>query len=139
MEENKQNPFNGAEMTTILVVADIARSKAFYVDALGAELYREYGGDSVVLKFLGNWLLLVSPGGPTEDKPLTSFVVPQDKNKVAHAVTIQVQDCQKSYDILVSKGVSFLTRPKKRGSETRCFFRDPDGHLFEISEHGKPS
>jgi len=25
--------------------------------------------------------------------------------------------------------------PVSHGPETRCFFRDPDGHLFEISEY----
>ena len=29
----------------------------------------------------------------------------------------------------------FLTPPVTSGAETRAFFRDPDGHLFEISEY----
>jgi catechol 2,3-dioxygenase-like lactoylglutathione lyase family enzyme len=37
-------------VTTILVVSDAARSRDFWVDVLGAELYREYGGTSVVLQ-----------------------------------------------------------------------------------------
>lgn len=28
----------------------------------------------------------------------------------------------------------FLTEPNESAWEVRCFFRDPDGHLFEISE-----
>ena len=28
----------------------------------------------------------------------------------------------------------FLTRPVEREGETRVFLRDPDGHLFELSE-----
>jgi len=28
----------------------------------------------------------------------------------------------------------FLTPPHDWGSEIRCFLRDPDGHLVEISE-----
>lgn len=122
-------------MTTILVVEDIKRSKAFYVDALGAEIYREYGGDSLVLEFLGNWLLLVTTGGPTEDKPDTHFIVPADRNQVSHSFTIRVKDCHQSYKILHEKGVAFITPPVTRGAETRCFFRDPDAHLFEISEY----
>ncbi len=58
-------------VTHILVVADPARSRDFWVDVLGAEVYREYGGTSVVLRFAGTWLLLVSGGGPTE-KHLTA-------------------------------------------------------------------
>ena len=43
----------GADLavTHILVVSDPARSRDFWVEVLGAELYREYGGTSVVLRF----------------------------------------------------------------------------------------
>jgi catechol 2,3-dioxygenase-like lactoylglutathione lyase family enzyme len=70
----------GAEIavTHILVVTDPARSRDFWVDVLGAELYREYGGTSVVLRFAGTWLLLVSGGGPTADKPTVVFRPPAD-------------------------------------------------------------
>jgi catechol 2,3-dioxygenase-like lactoylglutathione lyase family enzyme len=59
-------------VTHILVVADPAVARDFWVDVLGAELYREYGGTSVVLKFAGTWLLLVrrrqsSSGGNSTD------------------------------------------------------------------------
>ena len=134
MDKNN-NPFENSALTTILVVSDMAKSKTFYVDVLGATIFREYGGDSLVLEFLGNWLLLVTPGGPTEDKPDTHFVVPEAKNKVSHTFTIRVKDCMKSYEILKEKGADFITPPFERGAETRCFFRDPDGHLFEISEY----
>jgi catechol 2,3-dioxygenase-like lactoylglutathione lyase family enzyme len=52
-------PGDGVELTHILVVEDAARARDFYVDVLGAELYREYGGTSVVLRAFGTWLLLV--------------------------------------------------------------------------------
>ena len=35
------------EITHLLVVSDLARSRAFYRDVLGAEIYREYGGSSI--------------------------------------------------------------------------------------------
>jgi len=135
MMDKNNNPFEDSALTTILVVSDMAKSKTFYVDVLGATIFREYGGDSLVLEFLGNWLLLVTPGGPTEDKPDTHFVVPEAKNKVSHTFTIRVKDCMKSYEILKEKGADFITPPFERGAETRCFFRGPDGHLFEISEY----
>ena len=47
-------------LTHILVVADLEQSVVWYRDVLGAELYREYGGTSCVLKFQGSWLLLVT-------------------------------------------------------------------------------
>ncbi len=131
----KNNPFEESALTAILVVSDMTGSKSFYVDVLGAKIFREYGGDSLVLEFLGNWLLLVTPGGPTDDKPETHFLPPGDKNCVSHAYTIRVKDCRQSYEILKERGAEFITPPLSRGAETRCFFHDPDGHLFEISEY----
>ena len=135
MSNDQNNPFVDSALTTILVVSDMSKSKGFYVDILGASIFREYGGDSSVLEFLGNWLLLVTAGGPTEDKPNTDFLPPQNKDLVSHAFTIRVKDCRKSYEILKGRGAEFITPPLDRGAETRCFFRDPDGHLFEISEY----
>lgn len=135
MSNNKENPFQDSALTTILVVTDMSKSKSFYVDVLGAKIYREYGGDSLVLEFLGNWLLLVTKGGPTPDKPMTYFNPPADLDSVNHAYTIRVEDCIKSFEILKSRGAEFITPPMDNGAETRCFFRDPDGHLFEISEY----
>jgi len=135
MKLKEQNPFNESELTTILVVSDMKKSKSFYVDILGAELFREYGGTSVVLKFLDKWILLVTAGEPTEDKPKIKFEPPTNNNSISHSFTIRVKDCQKTYDILKEKGAEFITPPYNWGAETRCFFQDPDGHLFEISEY----
>ena len=121
-------------VTHILVVADPVRSRDFWVDVLGATLYREYGGTTVVLRFADSWLLLVSGGGPTADKPAVSFVPPADADRVSHAMTLRVADCHAAYEALRSRGATFLTPPHDWGNEIRCFLRDPDGHLVEISE-----
>jgi catechol 2,3-dioxygenase-like lactoylglutathione lyase family enzyme len=122
-------------LTHILVVADVDRSRRWYADVLGAEPYREYGGDSAVLSFNGAWLLLVTGGGPTDDKPSVTLAPPVDPDHVAHLFTIRVPDCRAAYAALRGRGAEFLTPPVDQGAETRCFFRDPDGHLFEISEY----
>ena len=127
-------PREGVELTHILVVSDLDRSRDFYRDVLGATVYREYGGTSCVLQFQGSWLLLVTGGGPTEDKPDVTFEPPADRRRVSHAMTIRVADCQAAYEILKHRGAVFLTPPHDWGPEIRCFFRDPDGHLLEISE-----
>jgi catechol 2,3-dioxygenase-like lactoylglutathione lyase family enzyme len=127
-------PTRDMELTHILVVSDMDKSKNFYQKILGAEVHREYGGSSCVLKFQGAWLLIVTEGGPTKDKPNTEFTTPTDVNSVSHSMTIRVKDCQKSYELLKARGAEFLTPPIDWGSEIRCFFRDPDGHLFEISQ-----
>ncbi len=129
-----QFPGDGVELTTLLVVTDIERSRWFYRDVLGATVFREYGGTSCVLNFQGKWLLLVTGGGPTKDKPDVTFAPPPDPNIVSHELTIRVPDCQAAYEILKSRGAEFLTPPVNSGWDVRCFFRDPDGHLLEISQ-----
>jgi catechol 2,3-dioxygenase-like lactoylglutathione lyase family enzyme len=127
-------PVEGVELTLLLVVSDVARSRAFYTDVLGAELFREYGGDSAVIRFQGSWLLLVTGGGPTAGKPTVTFAPPQDPDRVSYQLTMRVPDCQEAYTTLRSRGAQFLAPPVDRGGEVRAFFRDPDGHLLEISE-----
>ena len=127
-------PTEGMALTHILVVSDVNRSREFYQKVLGAKVFREYGGTSVVLQFLGGWLLLVTGGAPTQDKPDVSFAPPANPKQVSHAMTIRVPDCQQAYATLQARGAVFLTPPVNWGMEIRCFFRDPDGHLFEISQ-----
>jgi hypothetical protein len=43
-------------------------------------------------------------------------------------------DCQAAYEALRSRGAAFLTPPHDWGAEIRCFLRDLDGHLVEISQ-----
>lgn len=62
-------PAEGMALTHSLVVSDVDRSRRWYAEVLGASLYREYGGSSAVFSFAGAWLLLVTGGGPNEDKP----------------------------------------------------------------------
>jgi catechol 2,3-dioxygenase-like lactoylglutathione lyase family enzyme len=127
-------PTEEMALTHLLVVRDLERSRAFYRDVLGAELYREYGGTSVVLRFLGTWLLLVTGGEPTPDKPDVTFAAPGDPRSVSHSMTIRVPDCQAAYATLRERGARFLTPPVDYDWEVRAFFRDPDGHLLEVSE-----
>ena len=134
---NSQFPTEDMALTHILVVRDLVKAKSFYLDVLGASLHGEYGGTSIVLNFNGAWLLIVTGGDPTKDKPNVSFSPPQDPNEVSHSMTIRVKDCQAAYDILKKRGAVFLTPPTNWGYEIRCFFRDPDGHLFEISQVGE--
>ena len=129
-------PVEGVELSLLLVVSDMAKARWFYQDVLGATLYRGYGGTSVVFQFQGTWILAVTGGGPTQDKPGVTFAPPSDPNTFSAQMTMRVPDCQAAYQVLKARGAEFLTPPvtSEGGAQTRCFFRDPDGHLLEISQ-----
>ena len=126
--------FEARALTRMLVVADAAVSRDWYVEVLDASVYREYGGTSVVLDLDGSWLLLVTGGGPTPDKPRVTLSPPDDPDRVSAQIIFRVDDCRATHELLSARGAEFLTAPVDRGGEIRAFFRDPDGHLFEISQ-----
>jgi catechol 2,3-dioxygenase-like lactoylglutathione lyase family enzyme len=105
-------------LTHILVVTDPARSRAWYLDVLGATLYREYGS-SVVLGFAGTWLLLVEGGGPTDDKPTVTLAPPDDPDRRDNLFTIRVDDCQATDELLrcrVGRSTSARSSSRTTGS-----------------------
>lgn len=126
--------FSASAVTHLLVVRDVDASRDWYVRVLDASVYREYGGTSAVLELFGTWVLLVTGGGPTPDKPTVTFACPEDPDRVSTQMIFRVEDCRAAHELLRSRGADFLTEPLDRGGEIRAFFRDPDGHLFEISE-----
>ena len=131
-------PSEGMELTRLLVVRDIEASRDWYTRVLGATLTGEYGGTSLVLRIVGAWLLVVAGGGPTEDKPTVTFAPPDDPDRVSAELIFRVPDCRAAYETLLGRGATFLHEPVDNGYEVRAFFRDPDGHLFEISSlHGE--
>jgi catechol 2,3-dioxygenase-like lactoylglutathione lyase family enzyme len=131
-------PTEGMELTRLLVVRDVEVSRDWYVGVVGATLEGEYGGTSLVLRIAEAWLLVVTGGEPTKDKPTVTFVSPDDPDRVSAELIFRVPDCRAAYEALVGRGASFLHEPVDNGYEVRAFFRDPDGHLFEISSlHGE--
>lgn len=118
----------------MLVVSDVNVSRDWYVNILDASVYGEYGGTSVVLELLATWLLLVTGGPPSPDKPSVYLAPPADPNSVSAQLIFRIDDCWGTYQLLSERGAEFLAEPLDRGGEIRAFFRDPDGHLFEISQ-----
>src|SRR5438445_12796030 len=92
------------ELTHILVVSDLKRSVAWYRDILGATLTGEYGGTSAVFNYDGAWLLVVTPGGETADKPGTEFVPPLDPSQISHGGTIRGPDFRGSLGRVRARG-----------------------------------
>ncbi|MEO5940581.1 MAG: VOC family protein [Candidatus Limnocylindrales bacterium] len=127
-------PAAATDLTRLLVVSDLGRSVAWYRDVLGAEIVGEYGGTSAVLRFVGSWLLLVTGGGPTADKPGVTMAPPAGPDRASAELIVAVPDCRAAHAELAARGAVFLADPIEYAWEIRAFFRDPDGHLFEISQ-----
>lgn len=126
-------PQSDVILSHILVVDDMERTVAWYRDVLGATLFREYPA-TAVFEINGAWLVLVTGGGPTADKPEVTMATMENSNRVHHSMTFRVADCRAVHAELEARGATFLTPPVETEGEIRAFFRDPDGHLFEISE-----
>jgi catechol 2,3-dioxygenase-like lactoylglutathione lyase family enzyme len=126
--------FEASALTHMLVVTDVDRSRDWYVRVLDARVFAEYGGTSVVLELLDSWILLVTGGGPDRGKPSVTLAPPAEPDRPSAQFIFRVDDCVGLYEFLSGRGAEFLAAPDVRDGETRAFFRDPDGHLFEISE-----
>src|SRR3954451_10263836 len=127
-------PADASDLTHLLVVADLDRSVGWYRDVLGAEVVGEYGGTSVVLRLVGSCLLLVTGGPPTADKPGVAMTARTNEPSVSAELIISVPDCRSAVIELSSRGATFLADPVEYAWEIRAFLRDPDGHLFELTQ-----
>ena len=118
--------------TETLIVADIARSVAFYRDVLGATVLRE--GEPTLLRLKNIWMTINVGGGPTDDKPEVIASPPKDLNRLSSFLNLRVVDIKRCYDLWRSRGAQFITEPKVHKTETRCYIRDPDGYLIEVGQ-----
>jgi catechol 2,3-dioxygenase-like lactoylglutathione lyase family enzyme len=119
-------------LTHFIVSDDVARSRRFYTEVLGGEVVRE--GEPTVVALANSWIIINVGGGPTDDKPTVTLKTPPDPNTASSFLNIRVADVHAIYEAWSAKGAEFLTPPIDRGSEIRCYLRDPDGHLIEIGQ-----
>ena len=85
------------------------------------------------IQIANTWLLVNVGGGPTPDKPTVTLSVP-DPNHINSFMNIRVADIQECYALWRSRGAQFITEPKPKYGETRCYSRDPDGYIIEIGQ-----
>jgi predicted enzyme related to lactoylglutathione lyase len=129
-------PQEGFTVTHFLTVADIERSARFYETVFGGRILSR--GDSKgapgYIQIGNTWLIINVGGGPTPDKPSVTLSVPADPNKVSSFMNMRVADIQACYELWKSRGAQFITEPKDKYGETRCYIRDPDGYLIEVGQ-----
>jgi len=121
-------------VATMLAVADLERSVAFYRDRLDFAV-REASPDLALLARGPMLLYLVTESPPTPDKPGVTLAPPPLPDQTPVNIVFRVADCRAVFDTLRARGVRFLAPPHARAwGGWRCFARDPDGYLIEIEQ-----
>jgi catechol 2,3-dioxygenase-like lactoylglutathione lyase family enzyme len=129
-------PREGFTVAHFLTVADMERSARFYERVFGGRILSR--GDSkgapVYLEIANTWLILNVGGGPTPDKPSVTLGVLADPDRISSFMNIRVADIQACYQLWRNRGAEFITEPKDKYGETRCYIRDPDGYIIEVGQ-----
>ena len=126
-------PAQGLLLTYLVVSADVEASRHFYADVLGGETVLD-AGDFAIVALANGWITITTGGEPTPDKPTVTLRPPVDQNSASGFLHIRVADIDSAYQEWRARGASFLTPPIDRGSEIRCYMRDPDRHLIEVGQ-----
>ena len=127
-------PREGISIAHFLTVTDIDRSLNYYEKIFGARILSRGDGNAPGYLQLANiWMILNVGGGPTPDKPTVALSVP-DPNHINSFMNFRVADIQACYELWRSRGAEFITEPKDKYGETRCYIRDPDGYIIEVGQ-----
>ena len=121
-------------------VKDVDESKKFYTDVLGFD-----EKDDITLGGGYRWCTVVHPSQPelqvhlaVPGPPLAPELVEairrsQDSGGM-NGVGLNVDDCQKTYEELLAKGVEFLQPPSQRPYGTEALCRDNSGNWLVLVE-----
>jgi predicted enzyme related to lactoylglutathione lyase len=128
-------PLEGFTVAHFITVADIDRSIRFYESVFGGRVLSRGNSQGApgYVQIANTWLIMNVGGGPTPDKPAVTLSVPDPEN-LSSFLNIRVADIHKSYEIWRSRGAEFITEPKDKYGETRCYIRDPDGYIIEVGQ-----
>jgi catechol 2,3-dioxygenase-like lactoylglutathione lyase family enzyme len=127
-------------LTTVYCLdQDVARD--FYVDVLGFELNTD-----VTMGEGFRWLTVNHPSqpeleltlmkpGPPLDPDAADFVRRQLEKGQMGGVGLAVDDCRKTFDELVAKGVTFVQEPSDRPYGVEAVMRDVSGNWLVLVEN----
>jgi catechol 2,3-dioxygenase-like lactoylglutathione lyase family enzyme len=105
-------------------------SIAFYRDVLG---FREI--QRPPFSFRGSWLYNYGVQiHIIENVPLAQQA-PEQVDTLANHLALEVDDIDKSIQLLSEHGISFFEQVNAGGIH-QVFFQDPDGHIVEIAVYG---
>lgn len=132
--------FNSISISQIFVL-DQDEALEFYVGKLGMEVKTD--ADLGFMRWLtvnvpgqpDREILLEKPGPPRLDEATADQV--RDlltKGAMGGSLFLTTEDCRKTYDALVAKGVEFTDKPTERPYGIDCGMRDPFGNSIRISQ-----
>jgi predicted enzyme related to lactoylglutathione lyase len=129
-------PRDGFTVALFITVADIERSLRFYETVFGGRIlsHGDAKGAPGYIQIANTWLIVNVGGGPTPDKPSVTLSVLADTDKINSFMNIRVADINACYESWKSRGAKFITEPKDKYGETRCYIRDPDGYVIEVGQ-----
>jgi catechol 2,3-dioxygenase-like lactoylglutathione lyase family enzyme len=124
-----------------IFVLDQDEALDFYVGKLGLEVHTD--ADLGFMRWLTvnvpgdpeHEILLEVPGPPSHD-PETAAQVKElvAKGALGAAAIFRTDDCRKTYEDLLAKGVEFTQPPVERFYGTDCGIRDPFGNNIRFTE-----
>ncbi len=129
-------PQDGISVAHFITVADVERSARFYEKVFGGRILTMGNSEGApgFIQIANTWLIVYFGGGPTPDKPTVTLSVPADPDSVSSFMNIRVADIHACYELWKSRGAEFITEPKPKYGETRCYIRDPDGYIIEVGQ-----
>src|SRR6266403_2027365 len=118
-------PQDGFSVAHFLTVADVERSLRFYETVFGGRILSRgtSSGTPGYIHIANTWLHVTPGSGPTPDKPSVTLSVPANPDSVSSFMNIRVADIQACYELWRSRGAEFITEPKPKYGETRCYIR----------------
>jgi catechol 2,3-dioxygenase-like lactoylglutathione lyase family enzyme len=131
-------PPEGIVLAHFIVSDDVERSRRFYTEVLGGRIAYSGPGGLTYIVLSNSWIIMNVGGGPTDDKPSVTLETPPDPDRVSSFLNIRVKDIATVYSEWSGRGANFLTEPKQHPYETRCYIRDPDGHIIEVGQTTDP-
>ncbi|HEX3919768.1 MAG TPA: VOC family protein [Caulobacteraceae bacterium] len=129
-------PQDGFSIAHFLTVADIERSASFYEKVFGGRILSrgDAAGAPGYIQIANTWLIVNTGGGGTPDKPTVVLSTPPNPDAVSSFMNIRVADIHACYELWRSRGAEFITEPKDKYGETRCYIRVPDGYIIEVGQ-----
>jgi catechol 2,3-dioxygenase-like lactoylglutathione lyase family enzyme len=126
-----------------IYVLDQEKAKEVYTEKLGFEVRMDFTMEDGF-----RWLTVgpknqpdvefvlfeVRNGGPLNDEAVAHLRALLEMNAMGPGI-FNTTDCQATYEELKSKGIEFLSEPKKQPYGVEATFRDGCGNWFSLTQH----